>query len=291
MPTKAHPTVMCGYESWTIKNTEDWRIDAFEPWFKRLCWRRLLRVRWTARRPNQFILNEIFPEYSLEGLMLKLKLQYLGHLLWRTDSLEKTLMLGRIEGQRRRGQQRLRWLDGITGWTWVWVNSGSCQWTGRPGLLQSMGSQSRTWLSDWTELKWTEWFIFLVRVLVRTPLVVAERKLSPGRKRNNTRERIRKLGRTMTPAFRSNWIWGLWMFGADIIILDFHFSCPLFAVQLLLLLLQMSFLYSGTSGLPSSIEAVQERALLISFCSLVEKVPRKYSSELSMSILWEGKQC
>ena len=102
--------VMNGCGSWTIKKTEHRRIDAFELW----CWRRLLRVPWTARRSNQFILREISPEYSMEGLMLKLKLQYLGHLMWRTDSLEKTLMLGAIEGRRRRGQQRMKWLDDTT---------------------------------------------------------------------------------------------------------------------------------------------------------------------------------
>ena len=101
---------MYGCESWTIKKAERQRIDAFELW----CWRRLLRVPWTARRSNQSILKEISPEYSLEGLMLKLKLQYFGHLMQRADSLEKTLMLGKIEGGRRRGQQRMRWLDGIT---------------------------------------------------------------------------------------------------------------------------------------------------------------------------------
>ena len=104
------PVVMYGYESWTIKKAECRRIDAFELW----CWRRLLRVPWTARRSNQSILKEISPERSLEGLMLKLKLQYFGHLIQRTDSLEKTLMLGKIEGRRRRGHQRMRWLDGIT---------------------------------------------------------------------------------------------------------------------------------------------------------------------------------
>ena len=104
------PVVMYGCETWTIKKVEGWRIDAFELW----CWRRLLRVPWTARRSNQSILKEISPEYSLEGLMLKLKLQYFGHLMQRTDSLEKTLMLGNIEGRRRRGWQRMRWLDGIT---------------------------------------------------------------------------------------------------------------------------------------------------------------------------------
>ena len=117
LPTKVHlvkamvfPEVMCGYDSWTIKKDKPRRIDAFELW----CWRRLLRVPWTARRSNQSILKEISPEYSLEGLVLKLKLQYFSHLFRRTDSLEKTLMLGKIEGRRRRGWQRMRWLDGIT---------------------------------------------------------------------------------------------------------------------------------------------------------------------------------
>ena len=103
------PVVRYGYESWAIKKAEHWRIDAFELW----CWRRLLRVPWTARRSNQSIVKEISPEYSLEGLILKLKLQYFGHLMGRTDSLEKTLILGKIEGGRR-GWQRMRWLDGIT---------------------------------------------------------------------------------------------------------------------------------------------------------------------------------
>ena len=117
LPTKVHlikamafPVVMYGCESWTIKKAEHRRIDAFELW----CWRRLLRVPWSARRSNQSILKEISPGCSLEGLMLKLKLQYFGYLIWRADSLEKTLMLGKIEGRRRRGQQRMRWLDGIT---------------------------------------------------------------------------------------------------------------------------------------------------------------------------------
>ena len=104
------PVVMCGCESWTVKKAERRRIDAFELW----CWRRLLRVPWTARRSNQSILKEISPGYSLYGLMLKLKLQYFGHLMRRADSLEKTLMLGKIEGRSRRGRQRMRWLDGIT---------------------------------------------------------------------------------------------------------------------------------------------------------------------------------
>ena len=117
LPTKVHlvkaivfPVVMYGCESWTVKKAECQRIDAFELW----CWKRLLRVPWTARRSSQSILKEISPEYSLEGLMLQLKLQYFGHLMRRPDSLEKTLMLGKTEGGRRRGGQRMRWLDGIT---------------------------------------------------------------------------------------------------------------------------------------------------------------------------------
>ena len=117
MPTKVHlvkakifPVVMYGSENWTIKKAEHQRTDAFELW----CWRRLLRVPWTARRSNQSILKEISPGISLEGMMLKLKLQYFGHLMQRTDSLENPLMLGKIEGRRRRGRQRIRWLDGIT---------------------------------------------------------------------------------------------------------------------------------------------------------------------------------
>ena len=130
--------IMYGCESWTIKKAEHQRTDAFELW----CWRRLLRVPWTARRSNQSILKEISPEYSLEGLMLKLKLQCFGHLMQRTDSLEKTLMLGKIEGRRRRGWQRMRWLDGITdSMDMSLSNSGSWWWTGKPGVLQSTGLQ------------------------------------------------------------------------------------------------------------------------------------------------------
>ena len=117
LSTKVHlvkamvfPVVMYGCESWTVKKAEHWRIDAFELW----CWRRLLRVPWTARRSHQSMLKDISPGCSLEGLMLKLKLQYFGHLMWRADLFEKTLMLGKIEGRRRRGWQRMRWLDGIT---------------------------------------------------------------------------------------------------------------------------------------------------------------------------------
>ena len=132
------PVVMYGCESWAIKKAECGRIDAFELW----CWRRLLRVPWTARRSNQSILKEISSEYSLEGLMLKLKRQYLDHLMRRTDSLEKTLKLGKIEGRRRRGRQRMRWLDGITdSMDMSLVNSRSWRWTGRPGVLQSVVSQ------------------------------------------------------------------------------------------------------------------------------------------------------
>ena len=129
LPTKARPVkaivfpiVMYGCESWTIKKTQRQRVDAFELW----CWRRLLRILWTARRSNQSILKVISPEYSLEGLMLKLKLQSFGHLMWRTDSLEKTMMLGKIEGRRRRDDRGWDgWMASSTQGTWVWVNSGS----------------------------------------------------------------------------------------------------------------------------------------------------------------------
>ena len=135
---------MYGCESWTTKKADCSRIDAFELW----CWRRLLRVPWTAKRSNQWILKENSPEYSLEGLMLKLKLQYFGHLMRRVDSLEETVMLGGIGGRRRRGQKKMRWLDDMT---WVWARSGSLWWTGKPGMLQSMGFQRV--IHDWeTEL-------------------------------------------------------------------------------------------------------------------------------------------
>ena len=137
--------------SWTIKKAEHRRIDPFELW----CWRRLLRVLWTARRSNQSILKEISPEYSLEGLMLKLKLRYFGYLMQRTDLLEKSLMLGKIEGGRRRGWDG--WMASPTQWTWVWVNSGSWWWTRRPGVLQSMGLQrdGQNWAA---EMNWGERF-------------------------------------------------------------------------------------------------------------------------------------
>ena len=159
MPTKVHlvkavvfPVVMYGCESWTIKKAEHRRIDAFELW----CWRRLLRVPWTAWRSNQYILKQISPGCSLEGLMLKLKLQYFGHLMWRADSLEKTLMLGKIEGRTRRRRQRMRWLDGISDSTDMGLGeSGSWWWTGRPGVLRFMGSQRVG--HDWaTELNWVD---------------------------------------------------------------------------------------------------------------------------------------
>ena len=160
LPTKVHlvkavvlPVVIYGCESWNIKKAEHWRIDAFELW----CWRRLLRGPWTAVRSNQSILKEINPEYSLEGLMLKLKLQSFGHLMWRADSFEKTLMLGKIEGGRRRGQQMMRWLDGIT-----------------KLMDMSDGQRSLVYCSPWgrkesdttEQLNWTE-SIFLLKLTLK----------------------------------------------------------------------------------------------------------------------------
>ena len=161
LPTNIHlvkamvfPVVMYGCESWTVKKAERQRIDAFEVW----CWRRLLRVPWTARRSNQSILKEISPECSLEGMMLKLKLQYFDHFMRRVDSLEKTLMLGGIRGRRRRGWQRMRWLNGITDLMdmslseigELVVDREACR-AAIPGV-----AKSQTRLSNWTELNWTE---------------------------------------------------------------------------------------------------------------------------------------
>ena len=147
------PVVMHRCESWNIKKGEHWKTDALELW----CWRRLLTVLWTARRSNQSILKEISPEYSLEGLMLKLKRQHSGHLMWRTDSLERPWCWERLkvggEGDNRGWDG---WMASPTQWKWVWVDKGIWRLIGKPGMLQSMGSQSQTRLSDWTDLNWPE---------------------------------------------------------------------------------------------------------------------------------------
>ena len=159
---------MYGCESCIVKKVEHQRIDAFELW----CWRRLLRVPWTARRSNQSFLKEISPGCSLEGLMLKLKLQYFGHMMWRADSLEKTLMLGKIESKKRSDDRGWDgWMASPTQWTWVWVSSGNWWWTGRPGVLQSMVSQRvrHSWTTE-RNWKWTG-IMLVIKIIIKLLLI------------------------------------------------------------------------------------------------------------------------
>jgi len=164
------PVVMYGCESWTMKKAEHRRIDALELW----CWRRLLRVPWTTRRSNQSIPREISPGYSLEGMMLRLKLQYFGHLMWRVDSLEKTLMLGGIESRRRRGRQRIRWLDGITDSMDVSLSELGGDGVGQGGLAccDSWGRKESdtTERLNWTELNWTQFICLRLLLFFSTSL-------------------------------------------------------------------------------------------------------------------------
>ena len=179
LPSKVHPVkamvfpvAMCGCKIWTIKKAEHWRIDAFELWW----WRKLLRVPWTERRSNQSILKEISPGCSLEGLMLKLKLLYFSHLMWRDDSFERHWCWERL---RAGGEGDDRGWDGwmalLTQWTWVWMNSGSWWWTGRPGVLRFMGSQRVR--HNWeTELNWTDWLLWEYWQIIRNCYQVVEKQ-------------------------------------------------------------------------------------------------------------------
>ena len=188
--------VMCGCESWTIKKAECRRIDAFELW----CWRKLLRVPWTARRSIPSILKEISPEYSLEGLMLKLKLQYFGHLMWRTDSLKRPWCWERLKVGREGDDRRWDgWMASLTQWIWVWVSSESWWWSGKPGVLQSMRLQrdGHNWA---TELNWT----VLCLVAQSCPTLCDTMKYSPPNSSNQGIVQARILEWVVIPFFRGS---------------------------------------------------------------------------------------
>ena len=199
------PVVMYGCESWTVKKAERWRLNAFELW----CWRRLLRVPWTARRSNQSILK-ISPGCSLVGLMLKLKLQYFGHLMWRVDSLEKTLMLGGVGGRRRRGWQRMRWLDGYTNSMDMSLDELRELVMDREAWCAAVHgvAKSRTWLSDWTELKLNQGVTYSIFILEKHFYLEEKVRIGPSGGYRQGSIDLREIESYNLLAGSSNWLLG-----------------------------------------------------------------------------------